>query len=260
MPKGYKEYETKRQEAADGGGGRGIYHVRCLEDKESCRIRFLTDHEDLYWDWFHRKMENGAFAGMELCPRSLGQACAKCQIAKNATDDVIKRANTASMQVLAWVYEYEHFYTEPKEDRKKVELGVATRYMKVVNEPRLWRYSGAHMKSLEPTITRKGTLTDRDYEWIRAGKKGDNKPQYTLEAFGEPAPLTDELKTLLLSLPDLEEVAIGRVTSLSGEKTEGGETYKTVRVVEEEDTPFKDVVPTAAPETGSDFGPEEEPF
>jgi hypothetical protein len=247
MPRGYKQYEEKRQAAAEGAGGSGIYGLKLLEDQESCKIRFLTDHEDIYWDWFHRKMENGEFRGMKICPRSLGNACEDCQAAKVGDD---KRK--ASMQVLAWVFEFEHYYTEPKEDRKKVQLGAATRYMKVVNEPKLFRYAGAHMKAIEPTITRKGTLIDRDYEWIRAGKKGDNKPQYTLEQSGEPSDLTDELQTLALALPDLEDVALGRVTSLSGEKTETGATYGTVQIEEEEPTPFQDV---EAPTDG-----EEEPF
>ena len=267
MPRGYSNYEQKRQEAADGGGGSGIYHIRCLEDGESCKIRYLTDHEDLYWDWFHRKTnDTGGFAGMKLCPRSTGNACVDCKLAKDESlSDKERAGHRAQMQVLAWAYEYEHYYTEPKEDRKKVTLGRSlVRYMKTVNEARLWRYAGAHMKALEPTIQLRNTLLDRDYLWIRSGKKGDTKPQYTLESMSDESELPAELKKLVLSLPDLEEVALERVTSLSGEKTASGETYRTVRVVEEDPTvpPFGVESPNVEAAANVVFGeePEEEPF
>jgi hypothetical protein len=257
MPKGYKAYSQQQQERADGGGGGGggIYHIRCLEDGESCRLRFLTDHEDLFWGWFHRKTDaSGNFAGMKMCPRELGTACEDCIAAKGGEE-----RRKASMNFLAWAYEYEHYYTKPVEGAREVKIGLVTRYVKPVNEIRLWRYASAHMKALEPIITRKGTITDRDYEWLRAGKSGDKKPQYSVEQVGEVEPLPPEVAKLVANLPGLEEVALDRVKSLNVEKVEQHKTINVdVNAQEPAEMPFG-----GEPEpqfTGSNVDFEEEPF
>lgn len=255
MPKGYGAYGKQQQEREEsGGGGGGIYHIRCVEDGESCRMRFLTDHEDLFWGWFHRKLDaTGGFAGMKLCPRELGNACEDCIAARGGEE-----RRKASMNFLAWAFEYEHYYTKPVEGAKEITVGRATRYVKPVNEVRLWRYATAHMKALDPIITRKGTLIDRDYEWIRAGPKGDKKPQYSVEAVGDPSPFPANVAALVANLPDLEEVALGRVTSVSGEKAPASAVVK-----------INDQDPLEPPEfggspdpeyTGREGGSEEEPF
>ncbi len=64
-----------------------------------------------------------------------------------------------------------------------------------------------------------GTLLDRDYEWIRSGEKGSKRPQYMLEPSDDgKEPMPKELVTIATGLPDLEDVALGRVETLDVKK------------------------------------------
>ncbi|MEK0326910.1 MAG: hypothetical protein QQN63_14530, partial [Nitrosopumilus sp.] len=69
MPKGLSN-------APSLGGGDYIKTVRLSDDQESCKIRFLTDKDDIFFVWQHRKFEQGQFRGFQVCPESaFNQQC-----------------------------------------------------------------------------------------------------------------------------------------------------------------------------------------
>lgn len=192
-----------------GGGGDWIKTIRLIDDGESCKIRFLTDKDDIFFEWQHRKMEGGQFRGWQVCPQSAFETpCDEC-----ASGDDKKRAQ---LQFFAWVWEYTHDFTVDKEGRKPVKLGRKTLYREDVNEVRLMRYAGTHKAALEFRADRFSTLIDRDYDWVRSGEKGSMKPQYILEPSDEgKAPLSKELVAIAADLPDLEDIAFSRIDSLT---------------------------------------------
>ncbi len=203
-----------------GGGGDFIRHVRLLTDKESCVIRFLTEYGDFFWERFHRLMDGGKFKGMKICARSaLGQACKLC-------DD----GDRAGTQFLGWTYELYHDYTEKPshvkdEDLEEVRVGgKRTVLREEVNEPRLMRYSIMHFDPLKYQWDEEETLADREFKWARMGEKGSTRPTYILKP-GAPSKLPKELREVAASLPDLEDVALGKVESL-GNGGGGGDDEK----------------------------------
>ena len=193
-----------------GGGGDFIRHVRLLTDRESCVVRFLTDRPDFFASEFHRIMDGGKFKGMKICVKAeLGQACKLCD------DD-----DRAGTQILGWAYETYHDYVDKPphvkdEDLEEVTVGRRTVLREVVEEARLWRYSVMHLNPLEYQYDEEGTLTDREFKWARVGEKGSKRPTYVLKP-GAPSKLPKELRELAASLPDLEDVAFGKVESLDG--------------------------------------------
>ena len=227
MPKGLYNPNLPNQ-----GGGDYIKTIRLIEDGESCRIRFLTDKDDIFFEWQHRKMEQGQFRGFQVCPDSaFKQPCDDC----DSGDD--KRR--AQLQFFAWVWEYSHDYAQDKEGREPIKIGRKTLYREVVDEIRLMRYAGAHKTGLEFRADTLGTLIDRDFDWIRAGSKGTRTPTYMLEPVeGTQGSPSSEIAGCITELPDLEDVAFSRVTSLN--KTEKIETpYGEEEAAEEAvETPF----------------------
>ncbi len=196
------------------GGGDFIRHIRLLNDREACVIRFLTDRPDFFLGEFHRVLDGGKFKGMESCVKSeLGQACKLCD------DD-----DRPGTQLLGWAYERYHDYSEKPphvkdDDLEEVQVGKRTVLREDVNEPRLWRYSIMHFNSLEYQYDEEDTLVDREFKWARVGEKGIMRPTYILKP-AAPSKLPKELRELAESLPDLEDVAFGKAESLNGDAAE----------------------------------------
>lgn len=174
----------------------GNSFVKVQDDGEMCRIRFLTDGDAFVSDYFHRVMQGKQFKGWSLCQGSLGKDCEPCEDGDNA-----------QLQFLAHVFEYEHYFVEAGQNRKKTRVGNRTYYVEEVNEARLMRYAAAHLASIRLRWERNGTLLDRDFEWIRSGAKGDTRPSYTLEPL-EPTKLSKAIKEVSVDLTDLEEIAL----------------------------------------------------
>lgn len=215
-----------------GDGGSFIRQVRLRDDKESCTLRFLTDYDDIVWERFHRVLEGGQFRGMRACvSAALGQACEFC----SGGD----RPNTLFM---AWTYVYAQDHAS-KPDRpgefERARVGSREVWRERVEEVRLLQASISHFDALELRHDRYGTLTDRDYEWVRVGPAGTKRPTYSLEpAEGGKGPMTSELEERAGGLPDLEDVALGRVTSLDPDAPRAEERPPVRRVTENDDLDF----------------------
>ena len=224
-----------------GGGGDFIRHVRLLNDREACVIRFLTDRPDFFLGEFHRIMDGGKFKGMKICVKcELGQACKLCD------DD-----DRPGTQLLGWAFESYHDYPEKPShvkdsDLEEVQVGRRTVLREDVSEPRLWRYSIMHFNSLEYQFDEEGTLVDREFKWARVGEKGSMRPTYILKP-AAPSKAPKELRELAESLPDLEDVAFGKVESLNGE-------------AKDEPAPKTRKVGKAKPADDDDEGAVDDPF
>src|SRR3990167_4748666 len=101
---------------------RGAGNTRYLwltDDGESAKIRFLTDGDEIYWEWFHRLEDRaGKFQGEKICKRSaLEEPCEYC-------DDNIKSV----FQWLAWVFVYYVDRSEPAPGRKPITVGRSKMY------------------------------------------------------------------------------------------------------------------------------------
>ena len=210
------------------GSSSFIPTIRLRDNGESCRLRFLTDYDDFFWERFHRRMKGREFQGFFVCENSaFNKPCAAC----SAGDKSI-------VLIHAWVYESVHDYTEPQEDTKAIKEGRRTVYRKTVNEPKLFRISVAHKGSIGLRIEKVGTLLEHDFDWVRSGKRGDVNTSYTLD-FGEKLSEEDkeEMVKIAASLPSLEDAVLGKVTSLDTETSTTGyrKNYSVVSVSVDED-------------------------
>ena len=61
------------------GGGDYMRSVYLRADGESCRIRFLTEADDIFWAYFHQVTRGGRFAGWKIClQEAAAQTCTFC--------------------------------------------------------------------------------------------------------------------------------------------------------------------------------------
>lgn len=206
-------------------GGRSQF-VKVAQDGEYCRIRFLTEGDSIVSDYFHKIMQGKTFKGFTLCPSSVNKECDDCE-----------EGESPQLQFLAHVFEYEHYYTEAGQNRKKTKVGNRTYYVEEVNEARLMRYAASHLDSIRLRWERNQTLLDRDFEWIRQGEKMDTR--YLLEPL-DPTKLSKDIKALIEDLEDLEEIALG---TLQSEKPK----TRRVRADQEDDDDDEEEAPKAKP-------------
>ena len=203
------------------GGSRYIRHIRLRDDGEFCRLWFLTEGDEIFLESFHNIDNPGSGPKWlsKICVNSaFGQACEYCE------------EGSARTEFLAWTYELLHFYPDKPDnvETKKATIGSGRMYVEEVNEIRLMRASIMHRGSIKTRMERHGTLLDRPFDWIRDGKKGSKRPSYTLEAL-DVEKMTKELRELMETLPDLEDVALGKVERLGGasdDEKEGSEPSK----------------------------------
>jgi len=226
MPRGTDSHQKDEEERAASRSN--VWHIKLKDDGESCRLRFLTEYDDLFWSYFHRLMQAGSFAGLALCVQAeYGEPCEYCA-----------QGNKATKQFLAWAYEIHHDFTVPTKDAEQVKVGMATRYRLQVNKPRVFRYATTHMAGLKLRIERYGTLLDRDYDWSRIGPAGSMRPSYVLEPF-DPSPASKEILDLIPGLMDLEDVAKNKPDGQQGASKEAtaekAGSYHTVPVEENEE-------------------------
>ena len=180
-----------------------VRSIRLKEDKESCRVRFLTEDDDVFFAAFHDSKVPPIFG--DVCVKEeFNRECSRCD--KN---EGIKT------RWLAWVYEYIHDYVskggipDDVEDYETIELGSGRKIYRVeVNDVGLMCYARGHKGSIVHFSEKYGTLLDRDYEWSRNGKSGDMETTYMLEP-EDKGKMPVELKKLMSEVTDLEKVALG---------------------------------------------------
>lgn len=248
MPRGLTSMNQENEEREKNRGTKGqfIPYLRLKDDQESAKIRFLTDADSVYYDRFHnikKKSSKGKdFWTNEVCPVTIGKVCPQCETAAESEDNSLWPRD----QFMVWIYIYYIDHANSGKGREEIQLGTLTRYRQHVNGFGILMASTMHGGALTTAINRRGTLVDRDYEWIRSGPKGSNRPTYGLEAF-DTAALAEDIVAKAALLPDLEDVAFRKVEKLTDELA--GEGYKSVSV---KDASFEN-----KPQEGSQASPDE---
>ncbi len=219
MPRfGDQEPEEK---ANVGGGVRNfVPPIKLGEDGESCVFRILTERSDFVHEEFHRIFAGKAFKGYELCDTMLSKRCKLC----GDPDDKISRTGT---QFFGWVFERYHDYVDEDsipswvddDSVEELQIGKRTVFRAQVNEPKLLKYAYTHFNPLQEQWDEEETLCDRDFKWKRTGEPGDMKTSYSLRG-GTVEKLSKDIRAVVADLPDLEQVALGLITSLDEEEEE----------------------------------------
>ena len=225
MPRfGDQEPDT---DSGGGGDARGfIPPIVLKENKESCVFRILSERPDFVHEEFHRQFEGKKFVGYELCASALKKKCQLC----NDDDDRVSRTGT---QFFGWAFERYHDYVDEDsipnwvddDDVEELQIGKRTVFRAQVNEPKILRYAYTHFNPFQEQFDEEGTLTDRDFKWTRTGEPGDMKTSYSLRP-GTIEKMGKDLRGLLEELPDIQDVALGLVTSLDDDEEEKEEKPK----------------------------------
>ena len=214
MPR-FKDQEPEVNSGGGGGGLSFIPYIRLGENKESCVFRILTERGDFWHAEFHRTFDGKQFKSYDLCGSELNQKCKLC----SSRDDRVSRTAT---QFFGWVNERYHDYVDEdsipqwvqdNEDIEEIQRGKRTVFRVQVDAPKLLRYSYAHFSPLQEQFDEEETLLDRDFRWTRTGEAGSLKTTYSLRG-GTVEKMSKDLRELASTLPDLEDVALERVTSL----------------------------------------------
>ena len=204
-----------------GGGARNfIPPIKLGENKESCVFRILMERPDFVYQEFHKRFDGKEFAGYDLCDAMLDKRCRLC----NDRDDKIARTNT---QFFIWVFERYHDYVDEdsipnwvdEDTIEEIQIGKRTVLRAQVNEPKLLKYAYAHFNPFQEQWDEEETVTDRDFKWTRTGEPRDMKTSYSLRG-GTIEKMSKEIRAIAKALPDLEQVALGLVTSIDGDDDE----------------------------------------
>jgi hypothetical protein len=227
MPR-FGDQEPEDNANTGGGGVRNfIPPIKLGENKESCVFRILTERPDFVHEEFHRVFSGKQFKGYELCDTMLGKRCKLC----NDPDDKISRTGT---QFFGWVFERYHDYVDEDsipnwiddDSVEEMQIGKRTVFRATVNEPKLIKYSYAHFNPFQEQWDEEETLVDRDFKWTRTGEPNDMKTSYSLRG-GTVSKISKEIRDIAKNLPDLEQVALGLITSIDDDDDEETPAPKT---------------------------------
>ena len=227
---GFKALKQKQQaESERRGNGKFIPYLMLFNDKDIAKIRIVSssDAEGIEDTGIDSKLVSAPFHRVQQTSRTGKQffGFVLCELEED-DDGFISgeckwcdSGNSVQDYFLVWVYVYAIYHREPSPDPEvkwmRGKIGQITVYEEEVNAFKVWRGGWGAIQSLESKLERYGNITDRDYEWIRNGAKGDQQTRYELET-GDPSPIPDYIIKEAASLPDLEKIAIGEITTMDG--------------------------------------------
>lgn len=231
---GFSSY--KQQQETQAGrfmGGDFIRYLRLRDDGDMARIRFVSEHEPglegenglqsyIISAQFHRTEEISK-AGQRIypiviCPKEEDDAgnlfgdCHHC-----------KEENRRMLQFLTWAYVYNIYHRKQNTDDSNLwertvdgETGSRTMFREPINKF-LVLQGGANISMvLQGRIDKYGVLTDRVYDYTRNGARNLTTVSYVLDG-DDPSAFDAELVEQANTLPDLIDVATGRVRTMGGE-------------------------------------------
>lgn len=140
---------------------------------------------------------------MRVCEKVYGRHCEHCA-----------RNEKVRPFFWYWIHVYNIYYSRPFEGREPVKIGSMMKYKQTVNGPLILMRPTSSHGVIETIINTYGTLTDRDYKWIRQGERGDQRTTYALFPIGEPSDPPAVVARYRDKLPDLEDVATGKVEKI----------------------------------------------
>jgi len=214
-----------------------IRSVFLKNSKDVAIFRFLTDGDSLISAQFHTVEEttsNGKTIWAKYyCPEQDGVPC-KWHAAGNPTSELL----------YLWVYWKCTLHTtqnpalDTNPDAKSWPRGTFNgmpMYKEELNIPAIYRTSvgksGIYKRTLINYYNKYGSFLDRDYELLREGK---NKETLYMLSPRDPTAMDPTIKELISTLPDLEKVVSGKITSFN--QSEENKTTATEQVDAVEET------------------------
>lgn len=250
MPKGAGSLAEENEKNPVGSMEPGSFIQRVLlpDNQDFAEIRFITEYDQMFWDYAHRYQMSVGNAGKKIwrvdaCKRNLDppQECAHCAAAASKGEDADRRR-----YFWYWVHVFAIYYSQPGDGREQVQLGTLTKFRYTFNRPFVLERPATNHAVIETMINTYGGLLDRNFKWVRQGARGDQKTTYNIVPL-DPSdrPEFDYLD----KLPAVEEVAYG-----SARKIDLGEEPETVKVSSGEGTKSEEAktpAPSEVPEAGS---------
>ncbi|KKL15706.1 hypothetical protein LCGC14_2502890 [marine sediment metagenome] len=218
------EKEQARQ-SENFTGGKFIPYVRLKDHLDLVRFRPVTEPEEglarangtphvLINGEFHTVPDVSATGKRffntvtcQLIPAEGGELTGSCV----HCDEGVNR----STQFVLWVYVYAYYHQIARGGLPQVKLGNLTCFKREVKRFEIWQDSFFMSEALKMKVLQHPTLLDRDLIVTRFGAKGSQQVRRELEAAGE-SPMPEGILAQAQTLPSLEDVAYGRVTSLDG--------------------------------------------
>ena len=235
MIKGIGAIKKKTEEAIANASKNRIFQIR-LRDGEQALLRFLTEPDSVISAEFHTVKE--------ITPR--GEWRVKRYCSQDSSCKYCAEGSTTGELIFLWTYCHYilHKQQNPRLDTdpdapkwKRVKVGEQIYFQEEVNAPRIFRTGPGKGYTYKTTLinyaNEYGTYLDRDYKWIREGAQKENTA-YTLMP-KDPKPMTEEIKKIIKTLPDLAKVVSGEIISFDqvrGEETEEVEELDEDNVVE----------------------------
>ena len=214
MLKGISNIKKKTDEAIANQSKNRIWQVK-LKDGEAALLRFLTEPNSVISAEFHTVKEmtpKGEWRVPRYC--SQDSSCKYCA-----------EGGTTGEQIFLWAYCYYilHKQQNPRLDtdsnapkwKRVTDASKQVYFQEEVNAPRIFRTGPGKGSIYKMTLinyaNENGTYLDRDYKWIREGSQKENTA-YTLMP-KDPKPMSDEIKRIIKTLPDLADVVSGKIIS-----------------------------------------------
>jgi len=225
--------------------GQWIPYLRLKDDGDIAKFRIVSEYEEdkaaergmhstLISGNFHRVEKRGG-SGKVIFQNVLcaldegadGELTGECQ----HCEEEIRRP----VQFMVWVWVYGIYHrtqsSNPKVQWRRGKLGAQKVYLETVDKFMVWQDGYFMTQALEDRISRYGSLTDRDYRVTRHGVRGTTKVIRELEAL-DPSEMDPEILEESASLPSLDGIATGAITTMDGSETERPDDGKTYDEIE----------------------------
>lgn len=232
MLRGIGAIKKKTDEAIANQSKNRILQVR-LKDGEAALLRFLTEPDSVISAEFHTVKE--------MSPR--GEWRVKKYCSQDSSCKYCAEGSTTGELIFLWAYCYYilHRQQNPRIDMdsdapkwKRGKVGDQIFFQEDINAPRIFRIGPGKGYTYKTTLinyaNEYGTYLDRDYKWIREGAQKENTA-YTLMP-KDPKPMSEEIRNVIKTLPDLSKVVSGEIISFDQPKV--GEVENVAELEEEE--------------------------
>ena len=210
MGKGLTSYDNKKEEVAKGYSDDPTRRL-WINAGDIAFIRFLTDVEDVYWHRFHRIPQRSrmgkTYSQWKYCAVEDEGDCKYCSLDPLVDKNDVRIPRT---RFFFWVYVKGILHKSPAKDGswKEIKYAGDTYYKEEKNRVQIFEtgpgQGGATEAKLKNWAKRFGTLTDRDYEWVRQGTEVSDT-SYDLIPVEKKTVLKDE-EEIKKGLMDLEEL------------------------------------------------------
>lgn len=227
---GLRDVQQKAEETAriKNQGNNYIPFLR-LKDGEFAEVRFLNSTDEMRSLRQHNvKMispKGNSYWKNKLCLKAhgTGQECPHCN-----------NQNNASTYLYTWVWVYEIYHlnqnqklnNDPSAEKwDKGQIHGETRFKQSIDGPMMFRLpagaKGKRRRKLIQLEDEHGTLMDRIYKIRRDGTGTDT--EYELIA-RDPSEMDEEIEIKMQSLPNVRDVAIGKVITFGNGESESQES------------------------------------